>query len=550
MKKIILSFLTAAVTGMTVVAADQVSTIPEFYSFKISADGKVIVSLIDEVVAAYNTETKTITRFEDAFILGNGNCITNDGRIIVGGTSSDSPVMMVDGKAADLSALSKYGNATFNAITGSGTRIIGEIANPSGSKEGTMYLPVYFDVDSEGKLSSAKKLPYPALDWTGRQVQYCSALWISDDGNTIMGTVIDYSGQCTYPIVYSYKEGDGWSYSFPTESLINPNKLKFPEWPGEFEEISPVVTDFMTASEKEAYNAALEEYYDSGYNADLYPEAADYMTTEQIAAYNEAVDVYNGKVEAYNEKIRAFFIPFEEAVNASTFFMMSENTMNAGGTKLGLSAVKIVEDDDPNAWEPFKVIYPAVMVDLPTGEIKEIKMLDGDLSPNPRQILPDGTMIGNTFASTLPPQGFVLAPGADEFVPIEQYLESLIPTAATWMNDNLKYEVIVDYEYDEYDEEIPVVEEVMLTGYVVVSDNWSIITGGEHAYIYSDNATYESYVLCNDVSGVEDVEAETGVAERRYYDLNGFEVKNPSDGIFIEQSIGKDGKVTVLKKKL
>lgn len=560
MKKQLLFSLGCAVAATAMAATDPV-VLPEFYSMKISADGSVIVSEGYESVDLYYVATGERIVLP-AYRLGSGNCVSADGSIVVGATESDQPVMLKNGEEVDLTSFSEeFASCNFNAITGDGSRVIGWVLNPDMSSEynpdgNIMYVPMYFDVNADGTFGEVNILPYPDKDWLGMAPQYVTASFISNDGKTIMGQVVDNSGMAVYPIVFTQGSDDKWSYSLVTESLINPNKLPIPEMPAEFTEIPPEIQDYMTPEEYQQYQDAYDAWVESGYQLE-YPEFYNFMTDEEIAAYNEAADAYNEKANAYNEVYNKYFEDLQQIMAESTFFLRNGFAMDAEGKVAAMAADVEVEDNSIPEWPTLVSTYPTYMIDLATSEIKKLEDLGDDKYPLPSQILSDGSVIASTPQPSMwsavqrPPQGFVLLPGADKFVGIEEKIAEVNPMAMEWMNEKYKKTITVGYDWDT-DEELT--ETMLMTGHVCVSDNWSVISGGVMAYLFNQDEeseeegnTLESYVITSEINAIDAVAADAKVLGVKYYDINGFEIKNPEQGFYIVRTTLSDGTIRTAK---
>lgn len=549
-------------------------TLPNFYSSKIAANGAIIVSEGFDSNEMYEVATGKTTDL-GYFKLGQGNCVTTDGSIIVGSTEMDQPIMFVNGREADISSIADvYSYCNFNAITSDGKRIVGLVSNPdleSGSslmsEDVTMWIPMYIDIKEDGTLGELNYLPYPQKDWTNREPQYVTAQWVSNDGKTILGSVVSCDGYAIYPVLYSQGNDGEWTYSLPTESLINPEKKQIPEYIGEFKLTPPDVKDYMTEAEREAYEAAMQEWIESGYQTE-YPEEGYYMTEEEIAAYNEAAEIYNAAAREYNEKFTEYYSVIEELRNESTFFLQNGLTMDAEAKMIALAAEKEIIIDPSDPWGGTEIQHPTITYNVETEEIKHVKAMEDGLFPIPSQILSDGSIIASTpqpsfFSSRqIPPQGFVIPKDGDEYVPFETYLATYDADAAAWLNSNLKKNILVGMEYDEEIEDyIEIYMDLVMTGQLCVSDDWSVTTGGVLAYMfYTDEDLPEnddeelplliSYVIVSDVSAVNEIDSTVDLDTVKYYDINGFEVNNPEKGIYVVRKVYTDGSVKTSKKAI
>ncbi|MDE6259110.1 MAG: hypothetical protein K2M53_12110, partial [Muribaculaceae bacterium] len=178
-------FLLVAMAAGAMIPAYADGLNPDFmYNFfptKISPDGKVIVSYTAEGESSesslYYTETKETVILPMPVIVGNGNSVSNNGKYIVGSDENDFPVVLVDGEMMNLDswAPKEFTLIDFHGITADGKRIVGLTDNPKAAGTETPYAPIYIDVNDDGSLGEIQYLPFPAKDWLGMEVQYCSA---------------------------------------------------------------------------------------------------------------------------------------------------------------------------------------------------------------------------------------------------------------------------------------------------------------------------------------------------------------------------------------
>ncbi|MDE6682879.1 MAG: hypothetical protein K2J87_05585, partial [Muribaculaceae bacterium] len=467
MKKLLLLGVLAGASSVAYAQNFTPEILPEFYSCKISANGAVILSQTDENVVKCDVATGEI-EILDVFDLGAGKCITADGSIIVGSTLDDEPVIWKDGKMLDLQYLSaQYPKCDFNAITGDGKRIVGFVTNFSKENSETMSVPMYMDLNSDGTLSDVNLLPYPKKDWAGLDPQYVYPVSISDDGKTIIGQIKDNSGYAVYPIVFTQGADGEWSYILPTESLINPQKRPIPEYPGDFPLTPPNMDDYMTAEELLAYQEAEDAYYESGYTLP-FPEKEDFMTEDEKMAFNAAVDVYNAAATEYNEKSRAYYQAIFEIQYESVFFYQNGVAMDPQGKRIYMAAeredlVGSIDDEMPEV----EISYPCYFYDMATGELSVLKDEATGHYPIPRQVLPDGSVIGvTTLPSSLdteirPPLSYVLKPGAEAFIPLQDKIAEINPSAVDWLKSNFTKDVLVALDWDTGEE---IVEQFLMTG--------------------------------------------------------------------------------------
>lgn len=498
MKKSLL-FATSAFAAAAVFAATPV-TLPEFYTMAISRDGKYIASVLSELVDVYDTESGQVRTYEGV-MTGNGNCFANDGTI-VGSTTNDAPVFLKDGNIITPANLTGYHLCDFHGITADGSRICGLVDAPEGNTDGQMYQPAIFNVSADGTVSDPVLLPHPEYDYIGLRPQYCSAVFISDDGKTVLGQVKDDSGMMIYPILYREGADGKWTYSLPTASLLNPDNLELPEYPGEFEVTPPDPVDFMSDEAKARYEEAYRQWEESGYTTE-YPEPADYLTPEEIVEYNKATDAYNALAAEWNEKYEKFMAAREAIYSSSVGFVQNGFAMNADGT---LAAAASSKNVDTGSYFPEEV-NTTYILDLKNGTFREVDPENKHLIPG--QVLADGQVLASTPAPgpmsgvLTPPVTFILLPGGNDYMPIESYLETSNPEIVTWMNENLYHNIPVGVDED-YNE---IYDNVLMTGHMVASDDFSVISGGVFAYYFSDDMSFMSYVFKGVTNAAERIEA-------------------------------------------
>ncbi len=228
-----------------------------------------------------------------------------------------------------------------------------------------------------------------------------------------------------------------------------------PEDPGE-SPVLPDVRDFMSDEEREKYDEAMQAYYDSGYNEELYPDAEDYMTDEQIDAYTDGKKVAIGATPGY---------------------------------ALGIN--------------PEYPDYSLTMeFDLANGESR---LFENTLNVAPTTILNDGTILAATPMGVCQ-QAYIKGAGADTFMPLADYFKEKNPEAAEWMVKNLTH----DYQEETFDEQgnVTMIDKTgIFTGVAFCDNDLNTIFGGTIAYTWSPDYAYQSYVVTGLSTSVNQVVA-------------------------------------------
>lgn len=499
MKKALLLGIAALASANFASAAEPV-VLPEFYSMSISRDGTWLFSDDSTQQIIYNIATKKNYVFEE-IAAGNGNVFAADGTM-VGSTYYDEPLIIRDGKMDNPASLSSYGFCVLNGITSAGSRIVGLIGNPDTEKYPGMWVPMYADVKADGTVGEPVILPCPATDFLDKPIQYCSATWVSNDGKVILGQMIDDSGMFISPIVYTEGTDGEWSYALPTKDLFNPNHLELPEDPGEFTLTPPDPKSYMSEEQQAAYDAAYNAWVESGYDSDLYPNYEDFMDADKYAEYSQAVDDYNAAAQEYNEKLEAYYEIRSRIWADSPAFEQNQMCLTVDGKKF--LVLRSYEIEDENAWWPISAYEPWVF-DLTDNSYKKYTTTYTDILAY--QLLNDGTIIGSTSPMTSVPCSYIYLPGASDYIPILEYFETTNPEYAQWMKDNLTAQV--EAGYDEQNDEI-IYEDITITGHVVASDDFKVISGGVMAYYLPDSEySFLSYIIGSEYSGIAAIEKDS-----------------------------------------
>lgn len=501
MKNLLLFLAVATAPAVTYAGENttQPEVIPDFYALKMSNDGKIFISETDgETMAVYNRETNDYKEYS-LCSRGLGNAISDNG-IIVGSTLEDKPVIIIDGKLTSPAKLSNYILCNLHGITPDGTRICGLISNPksggSDDEENLMYLPMYVELN-DGEVSEPVILPHPDKDFVNLTPQSCSATWISDDGRTIMGQVLDNSGMMPYPIVYRQASDGTWSYVLPTADLLNPEHLTLPPYP--VEPVQPEPTDYMDEEEKAEYNADMAEWEASGYDPNLYPEPMDYMSEEKRKEYLADVREFETAAEIFNEKIEEYFDIRDRIMTASVVFEQNAFTMNAEGTLASSTSAALI----PGDFQPIQT-YAVYVIDLTTNSFRSIDT--GTTEVIPGQIV-DGEVVvlSSNSQSDYVPRGYLLKKGSDELLPIQDYLGGFNSDYKTWMTDNLSFSAYVE----ENGEEVKM--DFIVTGRIALSKDMSVVAGAVPSYLFEDaEYAYMTYVFDDLTVGIDKVTSERG----------------------------------------
>ncbi len=559
-----------AAAAVAVCGAEQKE--PAFYSNtaiqNVSPNGKWAVSEVYGTVVLINIETGEEVVFQAGEVgspyynLGMGNVLSDDGLLLCQTEATGKACYYHNGEWKELyNGDAGDVNGSANGITPDGSRICGNLDIVEMTMEDvTMVLPAVWDRQADGSYGEYVILPHPELDFTGRAPQYITAVAISDDGRTVVGQIVDCRGTFHYPIVYTQGADGEWSYTLPTESLINPNHVVMPENPGESPE-RPQPTSYLNDEEKAAYQEAFDAWVASGYDPELYPEYVDFMSPENRAEYEAAKEAYDAAYLVWSEKYNAFDEAYWQIYDSSPNFEFNQIALSPDGKAFAMT--NFYEDDsDPTSWMPVPVDYVWV-ISLEGDEITKYDSL---------QLSAKAWADGYVLAADVDPDsrcfnGYLLKDG--EYISLYDYLCGKGESIKEWVDLNMTHETeVYDWETDQV-----VIKTVTFTGLPVASRDMKVIASWTNS-TWGDFAP-ESYLFdFRDSAGISSVKADNkgvvafeangdltvgeGVAELAVYDLGGvclLRVANPganvscdfARGVYVIKATYADGSVTAIK---
>lgn len=535
----------------------DVTILLDSYGKSISRDGTFSAGEAVSVQGAWGRDNTTgEVFFYENCTLGYGNCISKD-HVVVGTdkTYMKAAILTNGGSPELVPSLKKYSDSYLYAINWEGTRLIGIVANPKSSdldeydpeKMTMMYLPIYCDIDpNTGEISAAQYLPTPEKDFFGVRPQYCTAMWISDDGMTILGQVVDNTGFYIYPIVYKQDATTGeWSYELPSEKLFNPDNVEIPVWP-ELKENAPQAEDFIKDPERKAEFERLLEEWNNNYEAvdpyamlDPATNGDDaLMNQEEWMAYQRAISEYEVYIESeYTPLVDEYYAKMAYIQATSPSFLQTSMSMNMTGTLVAQAQIKTITDG------PLVLSYQIpYLFNLETGTYTQYGSLEEKTNLQIQQILSDGTLIatspkpGPSTPDLTPQLTYVCAPNSTKFVKFEDYIKESNPEVYEWYQEYLTHEVAIGY--NELTGEINNVD-MVVTGWVAVSDDFSAAVGGVDAWSwdYEDGDYYAYFLanLANPNAGVEAIKADVLTNGYKVYNLQGVKVLETKDSSAIKE---------------
>lgn len=512
MRKLLL--LSAAALAAAPLFALEPEVVEDAQCIIVSPDGKTVGSDLYGTVIIYNLETGTKAVYQGdeysgiGYSLGLGNCLSSTGLAV--GEAFEAPCVLKADEWIELPVVHTDLTNLANGITADGLRICGSMGMARMTIDDTptpMIVPCVWELGADGEYGEAVLLPYPALDFTGRVPQYVTANFISDDGKTIVGQVVDYTGYLPYLITYHQQDDYTWTYQVSPESMYNPNNLQFPEWPGDgpaYPELESFMTEEEIANYNAAYDAWIAECEESGnWDYSTCPVMEDFISQEGKDAYQAAMDAYEAEYETWNVQFEAFSEVFDQCEQSAHPLEFNSLALSPDGKTAG--SVSLRQDFDPVTWT---VTSTGGMVLFNTED--NTVTLTGENLATPTSIKADGTIFATLNSDGNPPRAVVFAPDATDYSGLEDYVRQHNPEAADWIKENMYHDMEA---YDENWEPV-VLEGVNCTG-VPHSAGDVIISHCPNYWDYAVDTQVFSYIIPNAVGdGVKAVDMTSGFAVR------------------------------------
>ncbi len=537
MKKSLLSICALSVAAIAGATIDEPFIMPSSYIMGFSPDKTVAIGEYFGNVYIHDLTSdeapKIFEASEDGLTYnscGLGNFIGNNTLCASRGSGHAVEAYLwgktgvLNGRFVSITNEVKGGLGSSNGVTPDGTRICGN--NPTGEEfgieaENTMVVPAVWE--RNGNTFTRTLLPCPTKDYLGLNPQYVTALSISDDGKTVIGQLVSNNGFLTEFVVYNQAEDGTWSYRKPFDSLVNPNKLEIPEYPGEGPEI-PTLEKYMSEEQYDAYLAALEEY-NANPDGNVEPNYKDYMTEEEYAAFMAVYIPYLEWLEKYDEYERID----TQIRNESISFEFNLNSLSPNGRYLASSAVETYFMGFTRVSKYTPVLYDLVEDRIIFSDGPDIRVTavsnNGDVLGFTRDMI-NGLDLG-----------YVLPAGATEWMPLQDYIVMRNPSVAQWIEDNWKREVELVVDPIEYVTEF---QTLYVTGMPMISRDFTLLSTVAFNY-WEDNDLpndYNSYIipLVESDSAIEEIEnVDNANAPVEYFNLQGVRISEPENGVFIRR---------------
>lgn len=567
MKKFLLS-AAVVLTAIQVSAQDMWLAEGAMFS-KASEDGRYFVMEDEGSLYIYDAETDEFNIYESEYSalegynspyysVGFGNVFSDD-NTMVGNYDECQPAYWQNGEWYMLPIKEEDAEKgkcnSADAITPDGRRICGGIAGDKFSidAENIMMLPVYWEKKADGTYGDYVVLPHPTKDFSGRIPQYITARSISDDGKTIIGQIVDYSGMSPMPIVYKEAADGTWSYSLPGASMMYDTEAVFPEFPTCPSEPDPMA--YLEGEGLEAYKAACEAYdqaVEDWWNGliDDYPtrpDATQYMTEEALALYQEAMAEYEEQLAAYYDAVDAFDeVFYDPSVVYGGSFEFNNGYLSRDGKYLATTFV--TSYDDPDSWMGWSEAYQPCRFDLTNAEAPVVMADENNALVS--CIQNNGTILYCTPADSYLRDTYLMPVGSTEGIALDDYVASVNPEMGAIMKEVLTFQEAV------YDDEWNLVpgEEKVFTGTACSNGPGTLYYSWIYNNFYGDYEWWiASYILTLDNVTKLDGTMSQQVTSAIITDINGRMVsangslKGLAKGVYMITTTTADGRAKTSK---
>ena len=143
-----------------------------------------------------------------------------------------------------------------NEVTPDGKTIVGYVMGSIDPTKPYTVFPCIWRLQADGTYEY-EDLPNPDTDFFGTKTQFISTRTISEDGNTIVGVMVEKKGRFYQPIIYRYN-GSEWTYEMPfVELTFKGGPAEYAEWMAQ----EPNMYDYIDAQPGDPdYMDQVEEY--------------------------------------------------------------------------------------------------------------------------------------------------------------------------------------------------------------------------------------------------------------------------------------------------
>lgn len=598
MKKTLLT-AALAVCAFASASAQVFDNFPEHLFHVMSNDGVYVAEANGGEIEVRNRLTNAkyyihhVNEDDPVCTTGSSHCLSQNGTL-VGFDGSDPCYWNKFGLKFTLPTLPQCGSdaGCANGISDNDEYIVGALPTAAGfNYDGLMNFPVIWTKQANGTYQ-AEELPHPTQDFSGREPQYVLLNDVSNDGKTAVGMVRDWTGGFNYPIVYKKAEDGTWSYKIIGAGLVWDAELAKQILPMPVEPTAPDATTYMTQSDKDAYNAAAEDYRDKydQCSAGLIPwdELPTYPLYWMFLTDRKAE--WQADSTKYEEEVAQFWIDYAaygESLSAATTgydFQFNDAYISHNGKYFAASIALHTDNDDPEFGGG--TLTMPTLTDL-TQDSLIVKIFDTMTDHYTTSVTDDGMVIAASPSIEYVRSSYVIKPGETEGINFFDYINERNQNAGIFLKKNYSFDVVYDDgNYDEGGEggiddggdeggiawsQRKNNSGITVQDYVTAKD--SIVTGTVYCNSdatvfgsfmqeqFTDTINYlpisRSYIIdLNEgaTSGIHNAAASEAtnapVLRTEYYNINGQRIgRAPENGVFLEKKITANGAVTVKRVK-
>ena len=204
-------------------------------------------------------------------------------------------------------------------------------------------IPIVGELNAEGTEYKITKLPIPNKDPLGTKPQQYRILFVSEDGATLVGFLIEESGNLATIITYS-KQADGtYEIHYPADDILFDHSVTVPPY--------PEYSDYVTVP---------QDPEDPNYNAD--------KLQEQEAAYDKARDEYYKMFDLFTRNMT--LKQYSLSVGSKGMYALA-TVVEAGVDEEGFRITKGVKYISVNL-----KTKEALLIDYPAGTSEETSPRD------------------------------------------------------------------------------------------------------------------------------------------------------------------------------
>lgn len=446
-----LFILGATLAGTLLCHSFVVEQYDGFRASWLSDDGRFVISSNSGIAIRDRLNDKTYT-YGSSTRIGAGNAVSDNG-IIVGCTDACTvPAYWIDGEWHPLPhPMTGVTYARADGITPDGNVIIGTLDCTSQTKVAYPSVqPVMWVKNAETGEYEFEMLPFPALDFTGTSPQQVCATYVSDDAKTIMGQVTDRRGFVDYNMVIRTGADGEKTVTTPGLERLVKEGAEWPEWPER--PVKPKEADYMTPDEILAFNKANQAYKDSleivsltGINPRA-PWPKDFIK-EHKDEWNESLAKYEEESSSYLKRLYAFNDAYAANLYDTKFSFKTEILSHNGK----YAASGYVYGDpyaDPSVTK--KEAWCSPILYQMDGE-EETNSVFEHKSLMVNSLFDDGSMVVSTptdDGSIASRDSYMLADFTDGLRPIDQWIAEVCPEAYEWIDQKLRFDVTAEQAAD------------------------------------------------------------------------------------------------------